>query len=125
MRTGCTLKTITTFSPLHDGMQALVIQAQAASDKTLVQNGVKQSCVLTSTLFFSWPGAILEVDFKKSFEYIQGFQAQVSNTHNQSPCLSAAVFSVGHYFYRGHVHASRLRQNNQMSDQPSVNLYIS
>ena len=66
-----------------------------------------------ATLFSLLLGAMLEVDFKRLFKCIQGFQAQIVNTHSFS--LKAIVCSVGHYFCRGHAHASKLHQNNQMA----------
>ena len=70
---GCTQKVINIIRSLHDGMQAQVVQAQVASDKFPVQNGVKQGCVLAPTLFSLYLGAMLEVAFKDVSEgvYIQ------------------------------------------------------
>ena len=54
-------------------MQAQVVQVQVASNKYPVQNGVKQGCVLASTLFSIYLGAMLKVDFTavSTGEYIQ------------------------------------------------------
>ena len=54
-------------------MQAKVVQVQVASNKYPVQNGVKQGCVLASTLFSIYLGAMLVVAFTYVSEgvYIQ------------------------------------------------------
>jgi len=57
----------------HAGMQAKVVQGRDASNEFAVTNGVKQGCVLASTLFSLYLTAMLEVTFKNLNEgiYIQ------------------------------------------------------
>ena len=48
---GCPIKFTSTFSKLHDGMRATVLDNGDTSDSFPVTNGVKQGCDLAPNLF--------------------------------------------------------------------------
>ena len=62
---GCTNRIVKLSQALHNGMQAQVMQNNTCSDSFIVTNGVKQRCVLASTLFSLYLTVMLEVVSKK------------------------------------------------------------
>jgi len=48
---GCPNKFVSVVRPLHDGMEARVLDQGSFSDTFNVSNGVKQGCVLAPTIF--------------------------------------------------------------------------
>ena len=71
---------------MHSGMQASVVQGTYHSNKFAVMNGVKQGCVLASTLFSLYLSAVLEIAFDDSLD---GVSSQTR--HNTD------LFNVAHF----------------------------
>ena len=83
---GCPANFVNITKSLHSGMQASVAQGTDHSNEFAVMNGVKQGCVLASTLFSLYLSAVLEIAFDDSLD---GVSSQTR--HN------ADLFNVAHF----------------------------
>ena len=48
---GCAVKVVNLIEAFHNGMEAIVVSNGSVSSSFLVNNGAKQGCILSPTLF--------------------------------------------------------------------------